>query len=84
MNDKLKRIIAREGLILLSIIFLAIMIYFTGTQTEIWWEQYRIEPEPNPVLVLWAKGALGFILGFFGYLFYWIVRFIIWAIKTLA
>jgi len=83
MNDKLKRIIAREGLTLLGIIFLAIIIYFTGTHTAIYWEQYRVKPEPNPVLVLWANGSLGFIVGFFGYLFYWIVRFIIWAVKTL-
>ncbi|MBU2471755.1 MAG: hypothetical protein KKF20_05050 [Bacteroidetes bacterium] len=59
------------------------IIYFTGTHTAIKWEQYRVEPKPNPVLVLWANGSLGFIVGVFGYLFYWIVRFIIWAIKIL-
>jgi len=83
MNNKLKRIIAREGLILLGIIFLVIIIYFTGTHTAIYWEQYRVKPEPNPVLVFWANGSLGFIVGFLGYLFYWIVRFVIWAIKIL-
>jgi len=83
MNDKSKRIMAREGLTLLGIIFLAIIIYFTGTHTAIYWEQYRVKPEPNPVLVLWASGSLAFIVGIFGYLFYWIVRFIIWAIKIL-
>jgi len=83
MNDKSKRIIAREGLTLLGLIFLVIIIYFTGTHTAIYWEQYRVEPKPNPVLVLWASGSLAFIVGVFGYLFYWIVRFIIWAIKIL-
>ena len=83
MNCKMKKIIAREGLILLGIIFLAIIVYFTGTNTAIRWEQYREDLKPNSVLVLWANGSLGFIVGFCGYLFYWIVQFIIWAVKTL-
>lgn len=83
MNHKSKRIIAREGLTLLGFIFLVIIIYFTGIHTSIQWEQYRVEPKPNPVLMLWASGSLAFIVGVIGYLFYWIVRFIIWAIKIL-
>ena len=83
MNGKMKKIIAREGLILLGVIFLATIIYFTGTHTAIRWEQYRVDPEPYDVFVLWARGSLAFIVGIFVYLFYWIARFIIWAIQTL-
>lgn len=83
-TQPIKRIIAREGLVLLGIIFLGAVIYFSGTHTSIYWEQYRVEPAANPLIILWAKGSLGLIVGIFGYPFYWLIRFVIWAIKTLG
>ncbi|MCX5710583.1 MAG: hypothetical protein NT060_01235 [Candidatus Omnitrophica bacterium] len=80
---KIKKIVAREGLIILGFVLLAAIIYFTGTHTQVKWEQYRVSPEPPSLLVLWANGSLGLMAGFYGYLSCLLVRFIIWSIKVL-
>jgi hypothetical protein len=68
MSNKLKRIIAREGLILIGIASFGTIIYFTRTHEAIRWDPWKASP--NPILVLWAKGSLGLIVGFRGYLLY--------------
>ena len=83
MNEKVKKIIAREGLIIIGFVFIFILFYWTGTHTQIQWEQYRKEPKPNQLLISWANGTLGYYVALIGYPIYLIVRFIIWAIRTL-
>jgi len=65
-KKKIKRIIAREGLILLGFAFLTMI---GGVLAS-----YAVN---NEVLFVFA------ILLFFSYPFYLIIRFILWAIKTL-
>ncbi len=79
----MKKVIAKEGLVLLSFIFLAVIVYFLGTHTSIQWEQYRVDPPPNKFLISLANGDLSLLIFPIGYFAYLILSFILWAIKTL-
>jgi len=66
MNKNLKKIIAREGLILLSfgvVLFIGFLVLQINQLGEL--------------------GSNLLIIGFLGYPVYLLIRFIIWAIKTL-
>lgn len=67
MNPKMKKIIAREGLILLGTVIIGIVLFVAGM---------NIQGDSSIVV-------LGFIIGFCSYPIYLLIRFILWAIKIL-
>ena len=89
-SKSIKRIIAREGLIILAILLAGFLLQLLGrrlldfscpTPAEI----YDFVPCKYQFL-FWVSRFLGktgtFILAF-GYLLYLLIRFIIWAVRTL-
>lgn len=60
---KVKRIIAREGLIIIGVYGTALLLVFIGSNTFF--------------------NFIGLFLGYIGYPFYLLIRFIIWAVNTL-
>jgi len=70
MDTKIKKIIAREGLVIIGFIVAMFILMFIFT----------INPR-----FLYGSGLPGveYVIVLFGYPLYLIVRFIIWAIKTL-
>jgi len=91
-KKKIKRIIAREGLIILSIISLGLLLIstpyiFLGIENFI---NIIFRPSSGRLLG-WVSEPLyiriprniGILLLYLGYPFYLIIRFILWAIKTL-
>jgi len=72
MDDKrLERVIAREGLIILCCAIAFLLFLFRAARTKTFFE--------NPVLMIFLYGLPIFLL----YVIYWIIRFIIWAVRTL-
>ena len=71
MTDKTKKIIAREGLVIIAIITVGVFINFIGSFIGIKeWYGHSIES------IIWFPI-------FYGYLSYiLLIRFIIWAIRT--
>lgn len=67
MNKNLKKIIAKEGLILLGIILLGFCSMFLG----------------DAILRNFMMGSVGIVILLIGYPVYLLIRFIFWAIKTL-
>ncbi len=74
MKKDIKKIIAREGLILLGIIVLSAIIIFTLSITE-----FAVVGEQVGQKIV----TFVFILMLLGYPIYLLARFIIWAIRTL-
>ena len=74
MKENTKKILAREGIILLGIVLLTAIIIFGLRTTE-----YVIVGEQLGQQIV----TFAFILMFLGYPIYLLIRFIIWAIKTL-
>ena len=72
MNPKTKKIIAREGLVLIGVISCAAILAITGS-----WLLYLGENIRN----LFLDIAIGVLLA--AYPLYLIIRFIIWAVRTL-
>jgi uncharacterized membrane protein YgdD (TMEM256/DUF423 family) len=70
----MKKIIAREGLKLLVTLFLAYMISLIGVAMKR--GEYPL-PKISGIFML-----IGEVI-FFGYLLYLLIRFIIWAVRTL-
>lgn len=94
--EKIKRIIAREGLILLAFLFVCIVLGETITRVALEKKFYSSPQKPEtyydvlkgykgcvvePIRSLRKNILLPVFLIF--YLFYWIIRFIIWAVRTL-
>jgi len=65
MNMSIKKIIAREGLILLGIILLGFCSMYLG----------------DAILANGMVGSTGVIILFYGYPIYLLIRFIIWEIE---
>jgi hypothetical protein len=92
-NIKIKRIIAREGLILLSIVILGLTIYFISKHFN---NVYLIQHQQDKFKVIqnmkycligytsyiWMM-SFGLNIAIFGYPIIIILRFIIWAVRTL-
>ncbi len=74
MTDKTKKIIAREGLILISAIAIFLFGFVTGTVFD----------DYNLPLLRDIIGVACVWIAAFGYLIYLLTRFIIWAVKTLG
>ena len=74
MKKDIKKIIAREGLILLGIIVLSAIIIFALSITE-----FAVVGEQIGQKIV----TFVFILMLLGYPIYLLARFIIWAIRTL-
>lgn len=84
MKLKTKKIIAREGLIILGILILfglSEMIgyfYFRSGNLNLW----LLPDHPsNSIIAFWKHMNTIFLI--YIYPFYWIIRFIVWAIKIL-
>lgn len=76
MNNKIKKIIAREGLILLTIIGAGFIFRIIGTSGHPFAEWIDVTPFN-------FFDRLGRIIIILGYPFYLLAQFIIWAIRTL-
>jgi len=72
MEQKTKRIIAREGLIILS-------VFFFGFITSILF--FEITDHHEPVTTFFNVYAIGFPILI--YSFYLLIRFVLWSIKTI-
>ena len=96
MDEKIKKIIAKEGLIILSIFFFIIILGETITRYYLEHRYYFLLSKPqnlldelkwykeNVILPLQHTRKIVFLPAFFGfYIFSWGIRFIIWSIKTL-
>ena len=91
MNPKIKKVIAREGLVFLGILIIGIL---TGNSAyKYFWEHIAPQLENSTYFLYSARTLKGAILSNMGYLYIaylciWLVifvfRFIIWAIKTLT
>jgi len=95
MDKKAKRIIAREGLILLGFISLGILIWGLGEYLNYRYWHYDVKKVfPNPLsyeqeigvglanpyyLIIWIGNFFAFIT----YPAYLFIRFIVWAVRTL-
>lgn len=89
----IKKIIAREGLILLGIVILGLVIYFIGRHlNNIYLIQhqeakFKVVQNMRYSLVGYAPyvriKSLGLNIAIFGYPIIALTRFILWAIKTL-
>ena len=75
MNEKLKKIIAREGLIFLGIFTFSLFIYKLGSFVS----DYVKGDIFDKAAVQLSYERIAYFL----YPFYLIIRFILWAIKTL-
>jgi len=77
-NKKIKRIIAREGLILLSCIIAYFIVYYLMTFI------YKLaSPDVTDSTVLALSGLPAILILFPGYPIYLLVRFILWTVRTL-
>lgn len=77
-TKKIKRIIAKEGLILLGIIFIAGIIIFIANRFP-----PRCIIEGNFTIMPTNKIASGIYILIFVYLLYLLIRFLFWALRTL-
>lgn len=69
-KKNIKRVIAREGLIILAIVGIGFMLWYTGIQI-------------NPTTLLHDHLiGYGLFLIFIIYPVYWLIRFIVWAVRT--
>jgi len=121
MDSKIKKIIAREGLIIIGIIVIGLLTFHIGAsgveryKNKFWKEaitkkeefkkltnddqgeahrQYMEQWSTSPgqatfreyglgVYIVYYLQFIGFWLLRLGYPFYWLIRFIIWAVKML-
>ena len=87
-KKKIKRIIAREGLILLLFLLASFFIYQrSGIISDLYVKIRYSHITPSEITLLSALYAYAYskveIFSYLLYPFYWLIRFIIWAIKTL-
>lgn len=84
MSKPIKKIIAREGLIICSIIIAGMTLMLIGehisqyTKLKPLPEGFVLDPDGEPFIYGW-----GVLLLIGGYPLYLLIRFIIWAIRTL-
>jgi len=91
MTDKTKKIIAREGLIIVGItLFGLLIIGINFLCNTIYVKSYVNTPEENRVgwqLISYANydtiNRIGTLIILFGYPLYWLICFIAWAVRTL-
>ena len=95
MDNKIKRIIAKEGLILLIFLALGILIWCVGHYLNYRYWHYDVKKVfPNPLSYEQEIGVglanpyytiiwLGKIFTFVTYPLYLLIRFIFWAIRIL-
>jgi hypothetical protein len=83
MKTQTKKIIAREGWVLIGIGLLGIILCWSGAKTGIRWENYTTNTLGSKFLIYWAEGTLGVLVLLFGYPTYLLIRFILWAVRTL-
>lgn len=88
MNNQFKRVIAREGLIMLGFIILIVLLMcipaislFIDNLVEKYIKHGHIIWDDNPPLDNTIQSVIPFVLSC--YPLYWVVRFIIWAIRML-
>ena len=88
MNPKLKKIIAREGIILIGILCFGFFYMYLGTVIK--YLGLFKDTKAIPYYIFgcsWRDGAwvqhIGWSIIFFGYPAYLLIHFIIWAMKTL-
>jgi len=75
-TTKLKKIVAREGLVILAFLFFAgISVFLFWKCLESNYDRYGLAYDSH-----WA---LGFLILIFGYPLYLLIKFIIWAHRTL-
>ena len=89
----IKKIIAKEGLILLGIVILGLILYFIGRHLNnvylIQYQEHRFKFVKNMQYSLVGYTpyirimSFGLSLAVFGYPVIALIRFILWAIKTL-
>jgi hypothetical protein len=85
----IKKIIAREGLIILGILLPGIILLLIGniliTQpTQIQIDVTKLPDQPTIYTKIgYNLNKIGLLLLLFAYPLHWLIRFVIWAIKTL-
>ena len=82
-KNKIKKIIAREGLILIGVVLFGLFIKWLAESRMLYvtseWHGYEVlEPKCD---INWIR-SLGRLILFFGYPIYLLIRFIIWALRT--
>ncbi len=86
-KKKLKRIIAREGLVLLGIIFLGTLILLFSislmNKNNILFRFLPLDYYTTEIVLAKILKAIGISITILGYPAYLLIRFINWAIKTL-
>ena len=87
-EKKIERIIAREGLIIFGIMVISVILIWISVPTGHHYEYFSTIGLKNPYpffdnRIFALMFAIGIRLSFFGYPAYLLIRFIIWAIKTL-
>jgi len=90
---RIKKTIAREGLILLGIAILGLVVYFISRHlnsiylSEHWESKFKVIQNMKYSLVGYTPYirmmSLGLNIAIFGYPFVALIRFIRWAIRTL-
>ena len=90
---KAKKVIAREGLILLAVVISGLSVYFIGRHLNSEYlqqyphAQYKVVDNMRYALVGYAPYmkimSLGLAFAIFAYPFLALVRFILWAVRTL-
>jgi uncharacterized protein (DUF486 family) len=91
MNSKIKKIIAREGLVIVGItLFGLLIIGINFLCNTIYVKSYVNTPEENRVgwqVISYANydtiNRIGTLIILFGYPFYWLICFIGWALGAL-
>lgn len=79
MDNRIKKIIAREGLILIGFICLGYLSFILIP----WFPKSAIPIPSRPLTMVELLGKNRELLGLSAYIIYLLFRFIIWAIKTL-
>ena len=83
MNKTTKRLIAREGLTILSIIVIAILMFTAGSMLQ----KTVVTSDPTIIKSVWRFGQglqdWSSVTGILGYPAYLLIRFILWAIRAL-
>lgn len=85
MNNPIKKIIAREGLIILGVIVASVFILLVGNFA--YNKCYYFAPEANRAIAISRFGidvkTFGAYVLLLGYPVSWLIRFILWAIRIL-
>ena len=88
MNNKIKKIIAREGLVVIGLILFGLVIVGINMMCNAIFVKINTgKPTPSFIPDNYTNydiiNRFGFIVTIFGYPIYLVVKFIIWAVKVL-